>query len=104
MFGGDLMNELKKQYKHVPRDEKEVQKMKSRLHRMVGQLNGIEKMLDEGRYCGDILIQISAIESALQALGYMVLQDHLETCVREKVKADDEEVMKEVLTLIRKLK
>ena len=78
--------------------------MKSRLHRMVGQLNGIEKMLDEGRYCGDILIQISAIESALQALGYMVLQDHLETCVREKVKEDDEEVMKEVLTLIRKLK
>ena len=49
MFGGDLMNELKKQYKHMPRDEKEVQKMKSRLHRMVGQLNGIEKMLDEGR-------------------------------------------------------
>ena len=98
------MNELKKQYKHVPRDEKEVRNMKSRLHRMVGQLNGIEKMLDEGRYCGDILIQISAIESALQALGYMVLQDHLETCVREKVKEDDEEVMKEVLTLIRKLK
>lgn len=88
----------------MPRDEKEVRNMKSRLHRMVGQLNGIEKMLDEGRYCGDILIQISAIESALQALGYMVLQDHLETCVREKVKADDEEVMKEVLTLIRKLK
>ena len=88
----------------MPRDEKEVQKMKSRLHRMVGQLNGIEKMLDEGRYCGDILIQISAIESALQALGYMVLQDHLETCVREKVKADDEEVMNEVLTLIKKLK
>lgn len=78
--------------------------MKSRLHRMVGQLNGIEKMLDDGRYCGDILIQISAIESALQALGYIVLQDHLETCVREKVKEDDEEVMKEVLTLIRKLK
>lgn len=88
----------------MPRNEKEVRNMKSRLHRMVGQLNGIEKMLDEGRYCGDILIQISAIESALQALGYMVLQDHLETCVREKVKADDKEVMKEVLTLIRKLK
>lgn len=88
----------------MPRDEKEVRNMKSRLHRMVGQLNGIEKMLDDGRYCGDILIQISAIESALQALGYMVLQDHLETCVREKVKEDDEEVMKEVLTLIRKLK
>ena len=88
----------------MPRNEKEVRNMKSRLHRMVGQLNGIEKMLDEGRYCGDILIQISAIESALQALGYIVLQDHLETCVREKVKADDEEVMKEVLTLIRKLK
>ena len=95
---------MSERYKHIPRDSEELKNLKNRLHRMMGQLNGIEKMLDEGRYCGDILIQISAIESALQALGYIVLQDHLETCVREKVKEDDEEVMNEVLTLIKKLK
>lgn len=98
------VNELKKQYKHTPRDPQEVKQMKNRIHRMIGQLNGIEKMLDEGRYCGDILIQVSALESALQALGYMIMKDHLETCVREKAKADDPEVMKEVMTLIKKLK
>ena len=71
---------------------------------MMGQLNGIEKMLDEGRYCMDILIQISALESALQSLGCRILHDHLETCVREKVQNNDKEVMDEVMTLIKKLK
>ena len=57
--------------KHQPRDEKEVKQLVNRLHRMVGQLNGIENMLKENRYCGDILVQIAAVESALQAFGYM---------------------------------
>lgn len=90
--------------KRTPRSEEEIKLLKNRLHRMMGQLSGIEKMLDEGRYCGDILIQVSALESALQSLGYLILHDHLETCVREKVKEDDAEVMEEVMMLIKKLK
>ena len=43
-------------------------------------------MLDENRYCGDVLTQIAAAESALQALGYMVLRDHMASCVVEKVR------------------
>ena len=91
-------------YKDHPRDIKELNNLKSRIHRMVGQLNGIEKMLDDNRYCGDILIQISAVESALQSVGYIILKDHLETCVRDKVKTEDPEVMKEVIELVKKLK
>lgn len=71
---------------------------------MIGQLQGIEKMIDDNRYCGDILIQVSALESALQSLGYLILEDHLETCVRQKVHDGDEEVMKEVVHLVKKLK
>lgn len=91
-------------YREHPRDEKELKVLKSRIHRIVGQLNGIEKMLDENRYCGDILIQVSAVESALQSVGYILLKDHLETCVRDKVQDDDPEVMKEVIELVKKLK
>lgn len=91
-------------YKHQPRDEKELVNLKKRIHRIIGQLNGVEKMLDENRYCGDILIQVSAIESALQSVGCIILKEHLETCVREKVKMDDPAVMVEVMELIKKLK
>lgn len=71
---------------------------------MVGQLNGIEKMIDDNRYCGDVLIQIAAVEKALQAFGYIVLQDHLETCVTEDIKNGDDQIMDEVIELIKKLK
>ncbi len=71
---------------------------------MIGQLNGISKMLDENRYCGDILMQVAAVESALQAFGYMVLQDHLETCVVEEVQKGNTQVVDEAMELIKKLK
>ena len=48
--------------KHQPRDEKEIKQLTNRLHRMVGQLNGIENMLKENRYCGDILVQVGSRE------------------------------------------
>ena len=51
-------------HKHHPRNEEELKTLKNRLHRMTGQLSGIENMLDENRYCGDILIQVAAVEKA----------------------------------------
>lgn len=92
------------QYKHRPRSEDEIKQLKNRIHRITGQLNGIEKMLDENRYCGDILIQIAAVERALESLGYLVLSDHLKTCVTEDVRNGKDESMDEVLDLIKKLK
>ena len=90
--------------KHKPRDEKEIKQLTNRLHRMVGQLNGIENMLKENRYCGDILVQVAAVESALQAFGYIVLQEHLNTCVVEDVQNGNTEIMSEVMDLVKKLK
>ena len=91
-------------YKKTPRDESSLRSMKNRLNRIAGQLNGISKMLDDGRYCGDILTQVSAVESALQAFGYMVLKNHLETCVTEEVRSGNDGIMDETLELIKKLK
>ena len=90
--------------RHAPRDEAELRQLKNRLNRMVGQLNGIGRMLDENRYCGDILIQISAVEKALQNFGYIVLQSHMESCVAEEVRSGNPDIMAETLELMKKLK
>lgn len=90
--------------KATPRNEKELRQLKNRLSRMVGQLNGIGKMLDENRYCGDILTQIAAVESALQSFGYLILQEHMETCVVEEIKKGNTAVVDEAVELVKKLK
>ena len=61
-------------------------------------------MIGYNRYCGDILIQIGAVESALQSLGYIILQEHMQTCVVEEVKKGNGAIMEEAIDLIKKLK
>ena len=56
-------------------------KLKSRVRRIAGQIAGIQRMIDEDRYCVDVLNQISAVRSALDALGVELLSNHLESCV-----------------------
>ena len=56
-------------------------KMKSRVNRIAGQVTGIQRMVEEDRYCVDILTQIAAVRSALDALGVELLSSHLESCV-----------------------
>lgn len=90
--------------KGTPRQEREVQQLKNRLSRMVGQLNGIGRMLDENRYCGDILTQVAAVESALQSFGYLILQDHMETCLVEEIGRGNLDVIEEAVELVKKLK
>jgi DNA-binding FrmR family transcriptional regulator len=55
--------------------------MSKRMNRIAGQVAGIKRMVDEERYCVDILNQISAVRSALDSLGIELLSNHLETCV-----------------------
>ena len=69
----------------------------------MGQLNGIRKMVEENRYCGEVLVQVSAVESAVRAFGYQILEEHLATCVSEKIKAGDESIVSETVELIKKL-
>ncbi|MCI2049891.1 MAG: metal-sensing transcriptional repressor [Lachnospiraceae bacterium] len=91
-------------YRDTPREEAEIKQLKNRLSRMTGQLNGISRMLDEGRYCGDILTQVAAVESALQNFGYVVLRDHLDACVTDEIRKGNDGIMDETVELIRKLK
>lgn len=93
-----------KNYRETPRGEEALKTLVSRVNRVKGQMEGIKAMLEENRYCGDILIQISAAESALRSIGYLVLEEHLATCVTDKIKSGDREIIKETVELVKKLK
>ena len=67
-------------HKHTPRPEQEQKKLQNRVNRIIGQMNGIKAMIDDNRYCGDILIQIGAV-----------------------VRKGNQQIMAEVVELIRKM-
>ena len=66
--------------------------LKKRLHRIEGQVRGIERMVDEDLYCIDILTQVAAVRTALESLSLEVLEDHVNHCVRDALRAGDEKV------------
>jgi CsoR family transcriptional regulator, copper-sensing transcriptional repressor len=61
-----------------------------RLHRIEGQVRGIERMVAEDRYCIDILTQIGAVSTALESLGFRILDDHVRHCVAGALASGDE--------------
>jgi len=67
----------------------------NRLHRIEGQVRGIENMVDQDRYCIDIITQISAITTALDAVAFKILDDHVNHCVAGALASGDDEVAAE---------
>ena len=65
------------------------QQVQARLNRIEGQIRGVHKMVDEDRYCIDVLTQVSAIKAALDAVALVLLEDHTEHCVVEAIHAGD---------------
>src|SRR5713101_6348755 len=61
-----------------------------RLHRIEGQVRGIEKMVEDDRYCIDILTQVSAVSTALDALALKILDEHVNHCVAGAIASGDE--------------
>ena len=68
--------------------EKEKSELKQRLKKVSGQVNGIDKMLDDGRYCVDILQQVLAARAALNKIGLIILESHAKSCVVNAIKED----------------
>jgi CsoR family transcriptional regulator, copper-sensing transcriptional repressor len=74
-----------------------------RINRIEGQVRGIGKMIDEDRYCIDVLTQVSAVQAALDALALQLLEHHLHGCVQHAVKSGNgDRAIDEALTVIRK--
>ena len=68
-----------------------------RLKRIEGQVKGIQKMIDEDRYCMDVLIQISAAKAAMNRVGNIILENHIKGCVSESIRNDSTEESDKVI-------
>ena len=89
---------MKKTY----REEEEKKQLIHRLNRISGQISGIKKMIDDDRYCGDILTQLSAVDKAVQSLSSVILERHMYSCITREVKDSNLEVVDEMMTLFRR--
>jgi DNA-binding FrmR family transcriptional regulator len=76
--------------------------LRQRLKKVSGQINGIDKMIEEGRYCVDIIQQILAARAALNKVALIILESHAKSCVVNAVKADKaEQSIDELLAVIK---
>jgi DNA-binding FrmR family transcriptional regulator len=83
------------------RDKEEVRR---RLRRIAGQVRGLEKMVDDDRYCIDVLTQVSAVKAALESVALLLLEDHVDHCVADAIRAGDgSEKVQELTSAIERL-
>jgi DNA-binding FrmR family transcriptional regulator len=85
------------------RSEEELRSLTNRLKRIEGQVRGILGMLEGDAYCADILIQVSAVSSALSSFKRELLSSHIKSCVAEDIKAGKDEKLDELVELLPKL-
>ena len=90
-------------HKTKERSEKDYKDLINRLSRIEGQVRGIKKMVENNAYCPDILIQVSAVNAALNSFNKVLLANHIRTCVSEDIRAGKDETVDELVTTLQKL-
>ncbi len=85
------------------RSAEEYKKLVNRLNRIEGQIRGIKGMVENSAYCVDIMVQVAAVNAALNAFNKELLSNHIRTCVAEGIKNGDEQVVDELLETLKKL-
>lgn len=84
------------------RTEEEKKAIVSRLNRIAGQINGVKKMIEEDRYCDDVLIQLSAVDKSVKSLANLILDAHMHTCLIEHIQNGDYAVVDEIVDLFKR--
>lgn len=85
------------------RSEEERKKLTHRLSRIEGQVRGLREMLQKDAYCVDILVQVSAVNAALNSFSRELLSEHIHTCVADGIRRGDDEVVDELVSVLQKL-
>lgn len=85
------------------REEELTKALISRLSRIEGQVRGIKGMIERDSYCDDVLNQITAARAALNAVGVLVLENHMRQCFVEKIRKGENEIIDELMTTIGKI-
>ncbi|MDD6682268.1 MAG: metal-sensing transcriptional repressor [Clostridiales bacterium] len=85
------------------RGPKEMKSLINRLNRIEGQIRGIRGMVEKSAYCTDILMQVSAVNAALNAFNKELLANHIKTCVARDIRAGQDETIDELVLTLQKL-
>lgn len=99
----EINNECNCLNKTKERSSKEYRDLVNRLSRIEGQVRGVKKMLENDAYCIDILIQVAAVNAALNSFNRVMLSNHIKTCVKQDILDGKEETIDELLTTLQKL-
>lgn len=89
--------------RHKKRSEEQKKALLNRLKKAEGQIRGIEKMIADDAYCPDILIQVSAVTSALNSFNKELLACHIRGCVAEDIRSGEDETVDELVNVLQKL-
>jgi DNA-binding FrmR family transcriptional regulator len=99
--GFSMTSESVRHASHLPADTKEA--LAKRLKRIEGQVRGLQRMVDEERYCADVMVQIASAQEALAGVGRILLQNHLRHCTMDAIRSGDsaeaERVVQELMEL-----
>lgn len=85
----------------IPRSDTEKQQLNNRLKRIEGQVRGLQKMIEDDRYCVDVLVQLSAVNAALKKVGYTMLERHTKMCVSDAIRSGEgDEQIQELMKVV----
>lgn len=85
------------------RTDEEYKRLMNRLNRIEGQIRGIKGMLEKNAYCTDILVQVSAVNAALNSFNRELLADHIKTCVAEDIRNGKDDTIDDLVATLQKL-
>ena len=88
--------------KHKERKVEEKKELEKRINRIIGSLNGVKNMIEDDRYCDDILIQLSAIDKSVKSLANLILDNHMHTCLITHIENKDYEIIDQIIDLVRR--
>ena len=97
------MNKCECKTKLKQRETDEIKSLTNRLNRIEGQIRGIKKMLENDAYCTDILIQSTAVSSALNSFNKELLSNHIHSCVANDIRNGNDDVIDELVKTLQKL-
>ena len=89
--------------RHKDRTPEEYRALVNRLSRIEGQVRGIRAMVEKDVYCTDILVQVAAVNAALNSFNKVLLANHIKTCVTNDIREGREETVDELVTVLQKL-
>lgn len=98
-----MMEEMCNCHKIKERSEEEYKKLINRLNRIEGQIRGIRGMVEKNAYCTDILVQVAAVNAALNSFNKELLANHIKTCVAKDIREGKDETIDELVATLQKL-